>query len=166
MQTILFSPLKREFDFAGRQWPAWIARLPNGSLAKRLAERAKVCCGEYYHAPKPGNDGKAFYLSSDGMPSLRWQYADDISGASVKHCGWFTNEFCDETIRGIVFRLPHSRGFLAGWTMGEGMISEVSYTVWDNERDAAHDSDRMAELAAERQREFEEEEEEEEEEED
>ena len=59
-------------------------------------------------------------------------------------------------------RLPHNRGFLAGWSMGEGMISEIEYTVYDDERDAAWAADSLAENAAEKEREFQESQEEEE----
>jgi hypothetical protein len=40
--------------------------------------------------------------------------------------------------------------------MGEGMASNLDYTVWDNAVDAARDADRMAERAAEEQRDYEE----------
>ena len=53
-------------------------------------------------------------------------------------------------------RLPHNRGFLAGWSMGEGMISEIEYTVYDDERNAAWAADSLAEDVAEKEREFQE----------
>jgi len=53
-------------------------------------------------------------------------------------------------------RLPHNRGFLAGWSIGEGMISEIEYTIYDDERDAALAADSIAEEVAEREREFQE----------
>jgi hypothetical protein len=40
--------------------------------------------------------------------------------------------------------------------MGEGMASNVDYDIWDNAVDAARDADRMAERAAEDQRDYEE----------
>ena len=53
-------------------------------------------------------------------------------------------------------RLPHNRGFLVGWSMGEGMISEIEYTIYDDERNAARAADSLAEEAAEKEREFQE----------
>ena len=147
-----------QFEFAGFGWPRNVSMLPRGDVAKRLERKRNPVTGPYYHAPKPGAKAAFFYLDSDFMPGLRWQYCDDISNARIRHTGWFTNEFQDDKIRGVVFRLPNKRGFLAGWTMGEGMASELDYYVWDDEVDAAHAADSQAEDAAERQREYEEEE--------
>ena len=58
-------------------------------------------------------------------------------------------------------RLPNNRGFLAGWSMGEGMISEIEYVIYDNEREAAWAADSLAEKTAEKEREFQESQEEE-----
>ncbi|WP_197517127.1 MULTISPECIES: hypothetical protein [Burkholderia] len=118
-----------------------------------IAERVAYPCGEYYHTPKPNSTGKGFYLESDGMPALRWTWCDEIDGANIEHTGWFTDEHGDgNTIRGIVFRLPHGRGFLPGWSMGERMASEIEYShVYDDERDAARAADDMAERVSERE---------------
>ena len=59
-------------------------------------------------------------------------------------------------------RLPHNRGFLAGWSMGEGMISEIEYAIYDDEREAAKVADSLAEETAEKEREFQESQEEDE----
>lgn len=73
-----------------------------------------------------------------------------MEGARIRHQGWFCDEYSCETIRGLVFRLPKGRGFLAAWSMGEGMASnlDTSY-IWDDEQDAARAADQMAEQAAE-----------------
>ena len=59
-------------------------------------------------------------------------------------------------------RLPNNRGFLAGWSMGEGMISEIEYAIYDDERNAAQVADSLAEDIAEKEREFQESQEEDE----
>ena len=59
-------------------------------------------------------------------------------------------------------RLPHNRGFLIGWSMGEGMISEIEYAIYDNGREAALAADSLAEETAEKEREFQESQEEDE----
>lgn len=96
----------------------------------------------------------SFYLDDYGMPGLRWTWCDEVSSAGIKHTGWYCDDYYDEKIRGIVLRLPRSRGFLAGWSMGECMASNVDYYVFESEHDAAQCADSMAENAAEREREY------------
>ena len=91
---------------------------------------------------------------------MRWEWADKVSGAHIGHTGWYSDEHGDsETIRGLVFRLPKSRGFLAGWSMGEGMASALECDIYETEREAALAADSLAENVAEREREHQEEEE-------
>lgn len=125
--------------------------MPKGSMSKRLDRARNSICGPYYHYPNPDKAGSGcgFYLQSDGMPGLRWQWADDCC-RSIEHTGWYTDPHGDrEKIRGIVFRLPRSRGFLAGWSMGEGMASTMDSTIYPDERSAALAADSMAQHAAE-----------------
>lgn len=145
------------FTFAGFTWPRYVARLERGSLAHRYAKRAtRATCGEYYHAPTPNNrSGIGFYLGSDSSFSLRWEWADKTDGARIRHKGWFCDDSQDQTIRGIVLRLPHGRGFLAGWSMGEGMASSVDFSpIFADAAGAALCADSMAENAAESEREY------------
>lgn len=146
------------FSFAGFTWPRYVATLPRGSLADRFKNRhSRGLTGDYYHSPAPNAaKGRGFYLNSDGMPDLRWQWADECEGACIRHTGWFCHEDgYGETIRGIVMRLPKGRGFLAGWSMGEGMSSTIDYfPIFDNAADAAACADSMAENAADNEREY------------
>lgn len=145
-----------QFRFAGFAFPKHVWTLPRGKLAKRLARRkANNECSDYYHAPRPNssNTERGFYLDSDGQGFERWEWADDV--ISLRHTGWYTDEYCEDKMRGIVVRLNRGRGFLAGWSMGEGMASTVDTgTVFDDVRDAALCADSMAENAAEREREY------------
>ncbi|WP_155986686.1 hypothetical protein [Thioalkalivibrio sp. ALE23] len=101
--------------------------------------------------------GAVLFLDSDFAPGLRWEWCDEVSDA-ICPTGWFTDPGEeDETIRGIVMRLPHGRGFLAGWSMGEGMPSVFDKEIHHDETDAAHAADNMSERAAERAREYQEE---------
>lgn len=153
-------PLKNSglpaFDFAGFSWPRYLATLPTGSKAARLERYKKPITGPYYHAPKPesAGRGKGFYLDSAGAPGLRWTWADEVEGSRIRHTGWFTDECEDSIMRGVVFRLPKGRGFLAGWSMGEGMASAVEGEVFDDEIDCARAADSLAETLAEREREY------------
>ena len=134
----MVTPHEVEFSFAGFNFPKYLWTLPRGSKAKRLEHARNPVCGPYYHAPKPdSNNGASFYLESDGMPQLRWQWCDEVL-PSIRHTGWYLDEHGDsEKIRGIVMRLPRSRGFLAGWSMGEGIASAVEYDIYDDAQDAA-----------------------------
>lgn len=151
------------FNFASFTFPLKLA-LPRGSLASRLAEfkkREPRVCGPYQIAPEPirGRGARAFtagfYLGSDFEPVLRWQYADETDGARIDHTGWFCDDYQDCKMRGIVGRLPKSRGFIAGWTMGESMASVWDLSgIYDNEREAAYGADECARIAAENEQEY------------
>lgn len=152
----MVTPLNPEFQFAGFTFPKYVWSLPRGSMAKRLEYAKKPVCGPYSHAPKPNKGGTFFYLESDFMPGLRWQWCDEISGVRINHTGWFTNQFQDDKIRGLVMRLPNNRGFLAGWSMGEHMASEVEPCAYETIEEAARAADSMAENVADDCREAEE----------
>lgn len=149
----MLTKLTPEFTFAGFTFPRYIPELRRSNFDKRTSRSI------YYHAPKPltgKHPGKGFYLDSDGSPN-RWEWADEIDGARINHTGWFCDEYRDEKIRGIVVRLPHGK-LLAGWSMGEGMASEVDGTLYTDEIEAARAADSEAEAAAEREREYQEQE--------
>lgn len=100
-----------------------------------------------------------------GPSAGRGYYASDDSGASetrdsmfrLRACepprrfdhGWYCDDLQHDSIRPVVLRLPHGRGFLAGWTMGEGMASSVDFDIYTDEADAWRAADSMAERAAE-----------------
>ena len=116
-------------------------------------------CGPYYTTRKliaGPHPGKSFYLESDFAPVLRWRWCDDVT-SRITHTGWYADEYGGgDKIRGIVFRLPRSRGFLAGWSMGEGMITELDCEVFDDETNAAYAADSMAEYVADQERDYQE----------
>ena len=147
-------PHIQRFAFAGFQWPRYVATLtPLSGLRKKREGRRFT--GGYYHAPKPNaNNGRGFYLSDAGQPFTRWQWADDVEGASIRHTGWWTDDYGDsEKIRGIVILLPHGR-YMAGWSMGKGMASTIEPGVFDDIVDAARVADSIAENAADNEREY------------
>lgn len=124
-------------------------------LSARLKSRKH--CGPYIVTPPTAGreDTRFFYMGSDFAPGLRARFCDEVA-QSIQHTGWFTDEYgTGDTIRGLVFSLPHARGFLIGWTMGENMASviDVSY-IYDDETGAALAADSMAEHAAETEREY------------
>lgn len=152
------------FTFAGFNWPRPIVQLPRNSLAARAQARRfdkshKV--SPYYHAPRPldasSNTGRGFYMHDAGMPGLRCEYVDAIDWQSEYqriNSAWYADEFGDTVIRGIIFRLPHSRGFLAGWTMGEHMSAAYEPDIYETLREAARAADDLAERTAAEEREY------------
>ena len=157
--TSYFSLPAPEFTFAGFSWPRYVASLPRGPKADRLRQYQRPICGPCYHAPKPeqAGKGKGFYLGDRSAPfALRWQYCDEVAGTHIRHTGWYADNNQDSKIRGLVFRLPRNRGFLAGWTMGEGMASTVEGDIYETEIEAARAADDLAESIAEKEREHQE----------
>lgn len=158
LQSILISTLAPEFDFAGFTFPRYVARLDSRPIAQRLESRRRVFCGEYFHAPKPitrgAHPGRGFYLDQLAANGLRFEWCDCVPGSNIRHSGWYCNDSGDK-IAGIVARLPRGRGFLAGWSVGEGRASELDGCIYADAIDAARAADGMAERAAENQREYE-----------
>ncbi len=150
-------------QFASFNYPRQCFTLPRQPLRQRLADfktSPRRLCGPYYQAePCPRQPHAAaavgFYLASDFAPGLRWEYAHKLIRCPR---GWYCDPHGDgDTISGVVFRLPHGRGFLAGWTMGKGMASSLDTghgDIYASERDAALAADSMAERAAERERDY------------
>ena len=148
--------LNKEFNHSGFSFPKYLWTLPKGSLKDRLVKARKPqVCGPYYTSPKPLGDGthpgQGFYLNDAGSFS-RWQWADEIL-SSIRHEGWYCDDLCSETIRGLVVRLPHGR-YLAGWSMGEKMASMVEGIIFHDIDEAARYADQCAESAAEKEKDY------------
>ena len=82
-------------------------------------------------------------------------YADKI--INLRHTGWYTDDICFGILRGVVFKLAKGRGYLAGYeeledgkNYNDGALVELEI-VHDKEQ-AAREADRLAELAAEKER--------------
>lgn len=146
------------FAFAGFNWPRTVATLPKGTMAQRLARYKNPVTGPYYHAPEPLGlqaHEHGFYLDSASAPGLRWKWCDEVDSVDIRHTGWFTDDDgSDGLIRGVVFRLPAGRGFLAGWSLGENMAGRLACEIHQTEHDAALAANDYAEDAAETEREY------------
>jgi len=126
-----------EFTFASFTFPRYIADLTPAAGLRRKREMRRVV-GGYYHAPRPNqSDGWSFYLGSDFAPSRVEQTGDFYS------CGDL------DAYEGIIVRLNHGRGFLAGWTLGQHMASSVDAYIWTDESDARRAAADAAQRAAE-----------------
>lgn len=132
------------------------------SLRKRF--KSRQVCGPYNCTRGNASDtsGIGFYMESanylamgDSPIALRVTWCDEIETYTrINHTGCYSDDDgMGDTIRGIVARLPRSRGFLIGWSMGPGMCSTLDTdTIYTCERDAAHAANDCAERAAERER--------------
>lgn len=139
-------------------------------LAKRKDSRRFV--GPYRWTPSEPGKGRGFYCGSSETETarhgagfrLRLDLANDhLSGSRLSNINGY---FCDhdgdgDTLRPIVARLPRSRGFLAGWTMGSGMCASLENYIYADAESAARAAHDMAEYDAERNRESSEEDEDE-----
>lgn len=133
------------------------------TLEERLAMRRH--CGPYEWTPRntAKSDGFGFYAASNGLAmgdgpcTLRLELANDhLTGRLSDTRGYYTNSFCDETVKPIIARLPHGRGYLAGYTLGRGMASGLETDLYDSPESAAHAAHSIAENVAELNREDEE----------
>lgn len=130
-------------------------------IAQRLKDR-KGPCGPYFwpqdvRAPRNGvgfySSGKsALVMDRAGSTvSLRLEWANDHLRHSrlARIDGYYCDAFgSGDTLQPIIARLPHGRGFLAGWTMGAGMCGSLDADIYDTEQDAAFAAHNMAEQDA------------------
>lgn len=143
------------------------ARITMIDYARPLAERAKrrTLCGPYTWTPverclpngrnAPFN-GRGFYQASKGLQmdargssfDLRLDYANTHAPYQRRGAGPFTSEN-GQDYTAIIARLPHGRGYLAGWTMGNGMCASLDGHVWTDIEDAARAAIDEARQAAE-----------------
>lgn len=124
-------------------------------LARRLADFRRYSaqygrpifspCGPYQCRQFATDAELSFYQDDSAtMPGLRYE-----TGRA------FAYDDC-EPLAAFVFRLPHGRGFLAGWSMGDGMAAMVSRDIIADERDAMARAEDMADAAALRESEYQE----------
>lgn len=152
--------LETELTFAGFSFPRYIVTLPEQihsrmpqvdahaypSIWRVRCNAVKFNLREHqqlsgtYHAPNPQAKRHVigFYLEEDNAAGLRIVDSE---------CGSYTDPESDTTINGLVVRLPKSRGFLAGWTMGIGMASNLDAHVFDELTAAERAADNLAESA-------------------
>lgn len=127
-------------------------------MAERLKSREHT--GPYYWTPAKPGTGRGFYQSSDYLAcgdstfDLRLDYANthlrEFRFARIEAYWCDSDGFTSLTP--IVARLPHGRGFLAGWTMGKGMAASLDATIYGDISDAAIAAHDMAERDAENER--------------
>ena len=124
----------------------------------------------FFNGWNPSYDGTRF-VENLKLAGLRFVgYADEI--ARLRHTGWYTNEFQDETLRGVVLQLPARHGkpvFLAAYAAYGDPCNKGAYQVDCSElfigedsegetakRDAARAANSFAEHEAEKRHEYQE----------
>ena len=97
------------------------------------------------------------WIENTESAGLRFvNFADQFGLRSIDHRGWYTCENGDngENYRGVVYRLPHSRGLIAGYAdpnnRGAAFV-ELSLVDSDDEIGAAHRADDIARIEAEKE---------------
>lgn len=133
-------------------------------LRERLKSRQHV--GPYMWKPATPGCGRGFYISQHLLScdengstfDLRLSLANDHL-PSYYRLARINGYYCDrdgngDTLKPIVARLPHNRGFLAGWYMGLGMCASVDGKVYQDAESAAFAAHSMAEYDAEKSREL------------
>jgi hypothetical protein len=109
--------------------------------------------------------GRGFYQASDGLRcdpngstfDLRLESANDHLSGRLSHTdGYYCDSFQGDTLQPIIARLPHGRGFLAGWTMGRGMCASIDADIYRDAESAAFAAHSKADSDAERSRDEEE----------
>lgn len=129
----------------------------NRPMKERIESRKHV--GPYLWKPSTPGKGRGFYCASTGLAcdsngstfNLRLEYANDhLNGRLSDITGYYCDEDGDgDTLQPIIARLPHGRGYLAGWTMGQGMCASIDCDIWETIEDCAREAHRMAEYDAE-----------------
>jgi hypothetical protein len=134
------------------------------NYSRPMRERLKTrkVCGPYKWRPSEPNKGRGFYQASKHLAcdargstfDLRLELANEhLRGYRLCDInGYYADTFQDTTLTPIVARLPHGRGFLAGWTMGTGMCASLDCSIYSDAESAARAAHSMAEYDAEKER--------------
>ncbi|MCW9035392.1 MAG: hypothetical protein OQJ97_14310 [Rhodospirillales bacterium] len=110
------------------------------------------------NASDPERAARRFYENAEqaGLRFVGW--ADE--SLRLRHTGWYSDNYAEETFRGAIFRLPSKRGqerFVAGYgeSMSDGFVLDLSEVWNDDQFGVAREADRLAERAGEDAREYE-----------
>ncbi len=125
------------------------------SLRERLEMRKT--CGPYRFTPTVPGQARGFYQAANGLHvgdgtfNLRLEKANEhLTGRLSRIDGYYCDsEAMGDTLQPIVARLNHGYGFLAGWTMGNGMCGSIEMDVWATAEEAARRAHDLAEYDAE-----------------
>jgi hypothetical protein len=127
MKLSRLAPLTKLTSFASLPFPRYLST-DIGKTKAKLARRDRYkYTGGYRTANKPciNPDKTFFYLNCAFCPLLRMELFPAYRLED------------DTEVKALVARLPHNK-FLAGWSLGEGMASELSYSIFEDEEEARY----------------------------
>lgn len=147
----------------------------NGAIAQAAYTKAKereAAGVEWYKIPArevieynaPGDDGLRWVEHASAGLRIKG-YADKLGARGIQHTGWFTDDDGTRgTLRGIVYQLPAKDGkprYIPGYVESENYDetggARPDFTdIRECEIEAAYAADKLAERAAEKEREYQE----------
>ncbi len=149
MKKSRLTKLPCKWVFTGFNNPRYLAVLPKGNKQART-DRYKHTGGY-----RSSNVNTALGIMPYHIVVNHYFYFNENGKGDFMPCTRYTlgsiQYYCDEsggnTIQGIVLLLPHGK-YLAGWTMGQDMISMVECNAYTNKCEAARYADTLAEQEA------------------
>lgn len=133
-------------------------------LRERMESRKHV--GPYTWKPTPPMSGRGFYMESSthgykcarygSAIDLRIEHANDVIPCTRKPISYGCDEYGYSQIIPIIARLPNKKGFLIGWTMGQGMCAALEPELYHEVVDAGYAAHSHAEHVADKEREYQE----------
>lgn len=131
-------------------------------LQKARQDVEKVGAPTAYYANIFGNRsthraGEPLWFEERELENKSWVSGTDEAHKvlNLRHTGWYSDDNQTGLVVGYVVELRHKRGFLAGYQEKEsdGVLVDFS-EIHDCQEDAARRGDRLAELSAEKEREY------------
>lgn len=92
------------------------------------------------------------------VDSNRLTWCDEVEDSGIDHTGWFSDSEDEEgtadsdgdKLRGFIWKLAKNRGYIVGWSMGNGMCMSVDYSsLYKDADEAARAADNFAKSDAE-----------------
>ena len=116
-------------------------------------------CGFHNHrearcelSPTEGKGTPRWYCHA-GPAFEREIFVDESEEARIGHSGWYTDSWRENTVRGLIVRLPHGRFLVGHYEKDNG--ERVYYPeLLDDERTAVYRADQVAEREAEERMEY------------
>jgi len=103
-----------------------------------------------WHAGKNGTES-VYCMHGDNHSMREMGAAEQVN--HIRHTGWYTDPYGENTMRGIVISLPHAR-YLAGYVFSMNDERVIRPQLHTDKVDAAYMADEHARVAAEREMEY------------
>lgn len=137
---------------------AFIGAIHDFSVPLRKRLESRRYCGPYIHTPAEPGGSRGFYTEGGGerIACNAHGAGFDLRLSYVKRRGrivaWCPDpDAIGDTMKAITARLPHGRGFLAGWTYGPERCAEIDLRIHEDEESAQRAAEWLTEYAAEKE---------------